>query len=222
MIALVVGSAFGAAAIAQTPDTKKPDAKKPDAKATAAGDKAAGHDADMAKMMESWKKASTPAEGHAKLAPIAGKWTYVTKARMTPDEPFHESTGKAEYKWTLGRRFLMQEIKGNPSPDDAMMGGPFEGFGMLGYDNMTKKYISVWTDNMSTGMMTSEGTADGSGKTFTFTTEEGYICPMSGQLEKPRTVLKMIGEDKLVFEMHNKGPDGKEFMNLEVTYARAK
>ena len=102
------------------------------------------------------------------------------------------------------------------------MGGPFEGFGMLGYDNMKKKYISMWVDNMGTGMMTSEGTADGSGKTFTFTTEEGYVCPMSGQHEKPKTVLKMVGEDKMVFEMHNKGPDGKEFMNLEVTYTRVK
>lgn len=210
------------AAVAQTPDTKKPDAKKPDAKA--AGDKAAapGGDADMAKQMEAWLKAATPAEGHAKLAPLVGKWTYVTKWRMAPEAPWDESTGKAEYKWTLGKRFLVGEIKGDPNPNDVMMGGaPFEGLAMYGYDNMMKKYTNTWMDNMSTGTMISHGTADGSGKMFTFMAEEG-MCPMTGEMKKPKSTLKIDSDDKVVFEMFDKGPDGKEFKALEVTYTRAK
>lgn len=222
VLALAICCAIGVTAVAQTPDAKKPEAKKPDAKA-AAGDKgAAAMDPEMAKQMESWMKAATPADGHAKMAPMVGKWTYVTKWRMTPEAPWEESTGKAEFKWALGNRFLMGEVKGNPSPNDAMMGGaPFEGIAMYGYDNMTKKYVNTWMDNMSTGTMISHGTADGSGKTFTFQAEEG-MCPMTGQMKAPKSVLKIDGDNKLVFEMHEKGPDGKEFKCLEVTYTRAK
>ncbi len=221
-------------AYAQAKDEKKPSDKpsaqppaaKPAEKAPAAkaGDKPTGQpSADEAKMMEAMKKAATPGEYHAKLNPLVGKWTFVTKFRMAPDQPWEESPGKAEYKWTLGKRILVQEVKANPNPEkDAMMGGPFEGFGMTGYDNTTQKYWNTWADNMGTGIMTSTGTVDASGKTFTYASEEGYICPMTGEKKTPKSVLKIVGDDKVVFEMYDKGPDGKEFMGLEVTYTRQK
>ena len=214
---LVVGvvCAFSAASLAQTKEAKRP-AGKPGTEGKMPGGE------DMAKMMEAWQKAATPGEAHDKLKPLAGKWTYVTKARMTPDEPFHESTGKAEFKWELGGRYLFHEVKGNPSEHDAMMGGPFEGAGMYGYDNLGKQYFFFWADSMSTAPMMSHGTADGSGKTFTFMADEPYECPMTGEKKAPKSVLKIVGDDKVVFEMYDKGPDGKEFMGLEVTYTRQK
>jgi hypothetical protein len=220
--------AFSALALAQekkpTGETK-PAAKPVDAKAAdpktadkAGAKPAAGQPSpeEMAKMMAAGK----PGEAHDKLKPMTGKWTYVTKWRMSPDQPWEESTGKAEFKWINGGRFLTQDIKGNPSPNDAMMGGPFEGFGITGYDNTSKKYYNIWTDNMTTGMMTSEGTADGSGKVFTYESE--YNCPMRGPNQHSKTVMKIEGDDKMVFQMFDKGPDGKEFANLEVNYTRAK
>jgi len=239
---LFVGASFCAATAlwnsavySQTKDEKKPAADKPvptappaakpapatpPASAKPAGDKPAADGDDMAKMMEVWKKAATPGEFHAKLNPLAGKWTFVTKARMSQEQPWDESTGKAEYRWGLGKRVLYHEVKANPSEQDAIMGGPFEGFGMTGYDNTSKKYYSVWADNMGSGVMVSTGAVDSSGKTFTYTGE--YDDPMSGKKKSVKSVLKIAGDDKVVFEMYDKGPDGKEFMNLEVTYARQK
>jgi len=102
-----------------------------------------------------------------------------------------------------------------------MMGGvPFEGFGMTGFDNVSKKYYNVWADNMGTGIMTSTGTADASGKTFTYNGE--YNCPITGGKKTAKSILKIVGDDKLVYEMYDKTPDGKEFVSLEVTYARQK
>ena len=49
------------------------------------------------------------------------------------------------------------------------MGAPFAGHGTMGYNNVTGKYWSTWNDNMSTGLMLSEGTCDTQGKTCTFT-----------------------------------------------------
>jgi len=243
---LFVGAAFCAvtatwnsAVYSQTKDEKKPEAAKPaaaaqppaakpaDKPATAAppttakpaGEKPAAGGDEMAKMMEVWKKAATPGEFHAKLNPLAGKWTFITKARMSPEQPWDESTGKAEYRWGLGKRVLYHDVKADPGPLDDMMGAPFEGFGMSGYDNTGRKYYNVWTDNMGTGVMMSTGTVDSSGKTFTYSGE--YDDPIFGK-KSVKSVLKIAGDDKVVFEMYDKGPDGKEFMNLEVTYARQK
>jgi len=212
---------------AKPADTKPADAKpasdkpaaKPGDKPTAGADKGGAQPSaeDMAKMMQM----GMPGEFHAKLKPLAGKWTYITKWRMSPEQPWEGSTGKAEYKWILGGRILVLEIKGNPGPNDAMMGGPFDGFGLTGYDNLTKKYYNVWGDNMGTGIMTSTGTCDGSGKSFTYMSDE-YTCPMTGQKKTTKSVLKIAGDDKIVFEMYDKGADGKEYMNLEVSYARQK
>lgn len=200
----------------------KPAAKPADAKPAAPGDKKAAAPAGMpspeeiAKMMAAGK----PGEGHAKLKPLAGKWTYVTKMRMDPNGPWEESTGNAEYKWILDGRVLVQEIKGNPGPMDAMFGGPFNGFGISGFDNVSKKYWNTWTDNMSTGSMVSTGSADASGKVFTYSGE--YNCSMTGEHKNAKTVLKIAGDDKLVFEMYEKPKDGPEFVHVEVTYTRVK
>jgi len=229
---LLMGAAFAwtSAAFAQAKDEKKPAGDKPMAHPTEA--KPAAHageknmagekpavmpsQEDMMKMMEMGK----PGEFHAKLKPMAGKWTTTSKFRMTPEMPWEESTGKAEFKWALGGRFLVQEYKANPGPQDAMMGGPFEGYGMTGYDNIDKKFHNIWTDNMSTGMMVSTGTADGSGQTFNYNGE--CNCPIAGGPKPVKSIIKIEGDDKLKFEMYDKTPDGKEFQCLEVTYTREK
>jgi len=244
---LVVGAAFCVATalwcnpfFSQAKDEKNPEAAKPaattppppakptDKPATAtpptaakpAGDKPAPGGDDIAAMMELWRKATAPGEFHTKLNPLVGKWTFVTKARMDADQPFEESTGKAEYKWGLGKRVLYQEVKANPSKNDALMGGPFEGFGMSGYDNTSKKYYNVWADSMSTGVMMSTGTADASGKIFTYAGE--YDDPISGEKKSVKSVLKIAGDDKVVFEMYEKDPDGREYMSLDISYVRQK
>ena len=203
---------------AEKPAAKPADVKAADPKAGAkAGEKAVAG-MPSPEEMKKWMEAATPGEAHAKLKPMAGKWTFVTKWRMAADQPWSESTGKAEFKWIMGDRFLVQDIKGNPDP--SMGGMSFEGHGMMGYDNVSKKYYSTWADNMGTGIMTSTGTIDGSGKTITYSGE--YNDPMTGQNKTAKSVTKIEGDDKFVFQMFDKAPDGKEFSNLEVTYTRAK
>lgn len=204
---------------ADKPAAKAPEAKAGDKPAAApAGQPSAEEMAMIKKMME----AGTPGEAHAKLKPMTGKWTYASKWRMSPDQPWDESTGKAEYKWILGDRILSNVVKNDPNPaKDAMMGGqPFEGFGMNGYDNVSKKYFNIWSDNMSTGIMISHGTADGSGKVFTYESE--YDCPMTGTHKKVKTITKIEGDDKMVFQMFDKDDKGKEFLSGEVAYTRTK
>lgn len=164
-------------------------------------------------MMELWKKMAEPGEYHAYLKPLVGRWNLVVRYRMAPEQPWEESTATGEYKWILGGRFLTQQTTG-----EMMEGERFEGFGMTGYDKVTKQYVSVWADTYSTGFMISKGTSDSSGKVFTFQGE--YSDPMTGQTKKARSIIRIINNNKHIFEMYDHGPDGKEFQNLEITYTR--
>ena len=65
-----------------------------------------------------------------------------------------EDTGTATRTMMLDGRVLVEEV------NSSMMGTPFTGHAMTGYDNVSGKYWSTWNDNMSTGVMVSEGTCD--------------------------------------------------------------
>ena len=86
---------------------------------------------------------------------------------------------------------------------------------------MTKQYTYVWLDDMSTGMMLANGTADADGKTITLTGDESD--PMTGQAHKKwRGVVKIESNDKNTYEMYSTGPDGKESKDMEIVYSRVK
>lgn len=116
---------------------------------------------DEKAMMELWQKAATPGEPHKLFATLAGSWTTQTKEWMEPGKPPSESTGSADMKMLLDGRFLYQEY------NSQMMGQPFSGVGIDGYDNITKKYVTAWIDTMGTGIFFMEGTASPDGKTST-------------------------------------------------------
>ena len=89
-----------------------------------------------------------------------------------------------------------------------MMGMPFHGMSLMGYDNQKKKYFSALVDSMSTGLMVFEGTCDEAGKVFTFTGE--YDDAMTSRHLKVRTVSKFVSPDHTLFEWFETGPEGKE------------
>ena len=47
----------------------------------------------------------------------------------------------------------------------------FEGFALLGYDNLAKEYLSIWADSFMTGVMHFKGSCDASGKVITLAGE---------------------------------------------------
>ena len=122
------------------------------------------------------------------------------------------SKGSAKFTVLLGGRYVQQEFKAD------MAGMKFEGIGLSGYDNGQQKYVGTWIDNMSTGIMTSEGTADSTGILLMWTGQ--MADPMTGKLEKLRMTTRFIDDNKHVFTMYMKGPDKKEFQTMEITYER--
>lgn len=165
------------------------------------------------KMMDAWMKAATPGEHHQKLARLVGTWEARTKFWMDPTQPAEEGTGTAKWKSMYDNRYFMLEWDGK---SEKM--GPFQGLGISGYDNVAKKYVDVWMDSMSTGILISWGTPDASGKVITYVGE--MHDPMTGQLKKSRSILRLVSETEMTYEMFDKGPDGKEYRNMEIVYRK--
>jgi hypothetical protein len=163
--------------------------------------------------MAKWTKYATPSEGHKVLEQLVGKWEYILKYWSSPDTPPEESTGTNDVKWIIGGRFLQMDVNGTS------MGQPFEGMGIMGYDNAKKEYVNTWIDSMGTGMMNATGSYDAETKTLT---EIGsYTDPMAGQ-QMFKGVTKFIDEDNVSYEMYISGQEGKETRVMEINYTRKK
>jgi len=165
---------------------------------------------DMQAMMEKFEKQGTPGEPHKRLASMEGSWNTKTKSWMEPNKPPMETAGTCEQKMILGGRFLKQKCSGD------MMGKTFEGVGLTGYDNQTKKYTSTWMDSMSTTLHVMEGTSNDDN---TITQEGQYTCPIRGEM-KLRSVTKMVDQNTNIFEMYGTDKSGQEMKMMEITYTR--
>jgi hypothetical protein len=166
---------------------------------------------DMQAMMEAYRKLGSPGAPHKLLASMAGSWTTKTRGWMDPNKPPMEGTGTCEQKMLLGGRFLHQEYTGE------MMGNPFTGIGVTGYDNHTKKYVSTWMDSMGTSILFFEGTAGRDGKTIT--QESHHDDAVRGPMTW-RSVTRIVNENTYLFELYNIDKRGKEEKMMEITYTR--
>jgi hypothetical protein len=166
---------------------------------------------DMQATMDVYTKLGTPGGPHKGLARMAGSWITKIKSWTEPNKPPMESAGTCEQKMLLGGRFLQQEFTGD------MMGSPFTGIGVTGYDNHTKKYASTWIDSMGTAILVFEGTGSADGKTIT--QESRYDDPIKGPM-KWRSVTRIVGDNTYVFEMYGTDKRGKEEKMMEITYTR--
>jgi len=147
------------------------------------------------------------------LATLTGSWTTRTRTWAGPENLHTESMGTCEQKMLLGGRYLHQEYTSE------MMGSPFTGINLLGYDNHTQKYVSIWIDSMSTGIYYFEGTASEDGRTIS--QESSYHDPVRGPLQW-RSVTRIVDDNTLVYEAYITPKGGREEKMMEMTVTRKK
>ena len=176
-----------------------------------AEDKKSKKQMDPQAMIDTYKKLATPGEPHKQLASLAGSWTTNTKHWMEPNKPPMESTGTCEDKVMLDGRYLQQECTGE------MMGQPFTGIGVQGYDNFTKKYVATWMDSLGTGIFVMEGTASADGKTIALI--GSHPDPFEGVMHH-RAIWKFVDANTQIFEMYGEHGHGHEMKVMEITYTR--
>jgi len=161
--------------------------------------------------MEAYMQAGTPGAPHQMLAASVGTYDLKVKSWHDPKAPATEEAGTATRKMILGGRVLVEDV------NSTMMGSPFTGQGLRGYDNVSGKYWSLWMDSMSTGMMMSEGTCDAKG---TCTFNGSWNDAVTKAPYKVRMTTRWTSPTTEVFEMYGPAKDGKEMKMMEITYTK--
>ena len=179
--------------------------------------------ADMQKMMQQMMEMSKLNENHKLLTSLDGTWDYTVKMWMdgsTSGKP-QESKGTATRKSIMGGRYVMMDVGGKmqmPDETGKMKDVMFKGMAMEGYDNVKKKFVSSWVDNMGTGIEFSEGTYDPATKSFTYTSE---IEPMPGMKTQIREVVKVPDSKHMMLEWYE-NQAGQEKKTMEISYTKKK
>lgn len=160
---------------------------------------------DQAKAMEAYMRAGAVTADHEALKYFAGRWKVEARMWAVPGAPPTESVNTNVGEMILGGRYVRLSYKGE------MMGQPFEGLQISGYDNLAKAYTTFWIDNSSTSFYVLKGTYDAAKKTYTFTGR--WADPVGGETPV-RMVIKIVSPNEYVSETYMTLPDGKEFLSM--------
>jgi hypothetical protein len=115
---------------------------------------------------------------------------------------------------TLNGLYQEGKLAGN------MMGMPFEGKSITGFDNAKKMFVSTWIDNLGSGIIVMTGSYDDATKTLNLKGTQSN--PVTGKDSGIREVMKMIDNNTYTLEMYGDGYDGKEVKFMEGTFKRKK
>ncbi len=162
---------------------------------------------DTEEMMKRVQAAGAPGPEHKALNAFQGNWKAQVTCWMQPGEAPNVSHATSRVSWILGGRFLEEEFHGE------MMGKPFTGRLLLGFDNTRKKFKSVWVDDFNTAMHISEGTGENDNKVITL--EGRADCAGTGQMDMAmKHVFRVLSPNEHVLEMFN---DGRKTMEIKYT-----
>jgi Protein of unknown function (DUF1579) len=172
-------------------------------------------------MMKQMMEMSKLNENHKLLSGLDGKWNYTIKFWMNPDPnaPPEQSKGMATRKSIMGGRYTVMDVTGKmkmPDENGKMKEMTFKGMGIDGYDNVKKKFVSAWIDNMGTGIQFSDGTYDPATKTLTYTSE---MEMMPGMKVPVREVIKLPDNNHMTLEWYENHA-GQEKKTMEINYTR--
>ncbi|HXJ61119.1 MAG TPA: DUF1579 domain-containing protein [Verrucomicrobiae bacterium] len=166
---------------------------------------------DKEEMLKKAETAGRPGSGHKALEHFVGSWKAEVKCWYEPDGPPHTSHATAKGSWIMNGRFLQEDFQGE------MMGKPFHGRTLLGYDNTKQTFNSVWFSDMQTSMFITEGKGEHGNQIITL--EGTASCPGTDRTDIPmKVVLRVLSPDTHTFEMFD-GNRGEKTM--EIIYTRA-
>ena len=150
-------------------------------------------------------------ENHKLLASLAGEWNTKVKSYTDPKSPPKETKGSVSVKPIMGGRFLESNFKGS------MMGMPFQGRELSGFDNTSGKFVSAWIDTMSTNIFQSTGTYNPETKQFNYSGT--VVCPVTKENVPVRMVITVPDKNHHKFEWFEKRGE-QEVLGMEIDYTR--
>jgi hypothetical protein len=149
---------------------------------------------------------------HRQLAYFVGDWKTKTTVWMDPKAPPQESRGTSHGEATFGGRYIETKFDGD------MMGQPFSGRGVMGYDNLDGKFFSTWYDSMSTGFFLAYGSYDKASNSYTY--HGSMDDPMAPKTSVPvRAVVHIVDPSHYTFDWYETR-GGKESRTMQIEYSK--
>jgi hypothetical protein len=158
------------------------------------------------------KELGMPGEAHAFLEKMLGRWEVKMRYTTAPGAEPMTGRGQASREMVLGGRFLKTTYKGE------FMGESFIGMGYDGYDNLKKKYVGTWIDNMSTALNYFEGELDETGRVLTSYGE--YVDAMTGKTKKTKMELTIPSLSMHSMVSYDMNDDGEWVKTMEVIFGK--
>ena len=170
---------------------------------------------DMAKIMMEMMEKAAPGPEHEKLMAMAGNWdTKIKMKMMGPDSEWEHHTGHSKIQKALGGRYLIEKF-------NAEMGvmGEMNGLLILGYNNLTEEFNSIWMDSFSTWPQFAAGGYDEEGRTAMHGMMKDVITPDGRPY---RHVTIPVDEDHYITKMYDTIPPHGDVQVMEIEYIRVK
>jgi hypothetical protein len=161
--------------------------------------------------MEDMAAAGTPGPQHERLASHAGSWKVEGQMWMAPGAEPMPMNATAAIEVLLGGRTIVEDFKSD------FMGEPFEGRLIQGFDNVSQRYWSLWTDNMSTGYWMAHGTETSPGQIELKGTAKDIFTPKGRPV---RMTVTTNDDGTFTTKMFDSTADGEQFQSMELHYSR--
>lgn len=161
--------------------------------------------------MKAWQEYMTPSKMHEILKSQDGLWHSHNLMWTDPSAKPMETKGVMENKMIFEGRYQESNFTAN------MMGMPFEGKSITGFDNVTQLLSSIWIDNMGTGMMFVQGKYNEEKNLIEMT--GNMTDPMSGQIIPVREVITFTSPTEQFYEMFVTY-EGKEMKSMQIKYKK--
>lgn len=139
--------------------------------------------------------------------------TWETKILMWTGEAEPTESMGTETNKMVGDFWLVSDFSAQ------MMGAPFTGHGVFGYDEKNSRYTGVWVDDMNPNPTNLIGHYDAATKTMTF---DGEVLDPSGNVMKSKLTTTYHDDGTHVMTMFAPNPDGSDGMLkvMEVHYKK--
>ena len=157
-----------------------------------------------------------PLHGDAVPAPLAalhadvGTWHCDFRMAMQGQEPMTAKC-RETVEPICGGKWTWSTFTGD------LMGAPFEGHALTGYDSKTGQVVSFWVDSMNGAAMRTDGTFDAASKTFTM---KGTSYDEQGEKQKVASTAKSLGKDQR--ELRMTFGEGERQHVMTIGYRRAR
>lgn len=163
--------------------------------------------------MERWQESIRPSLGHEVIAQFEGDWVYHTKMWWDQAAPPAEVEWAGPARMIMGGRFLEMSAEGE------MMGMPWQGRYMLGYDNVRSLFHLTAFSTMDTSVQTLWGSIDREGKVLTFIGDMNE--PMTGEIAKAYKISWTIDSEDRWTQRVYEIIYGEPFVVMETVATRA-